>query len=362
MIPFLDLQAAYRELAPELDAAWQRVARSGWYVLGEELAAFEAEFAARAGVRAAVGVGNGLDALELALRARGIGPGDEVIVPAHTFIATWLAVTRAGASVAPVDVDARTMTLDPAAVEAACTPRTRAVVPVHLYGQPADMDPILAVARRRELFVLEDAAQAHGARYRGRPVGALGDAAAFSFYPAKNLGALGDGGALVTDDAALADRLRRLRSYGAREKYVHEEAGCNSRLDELQAALLRVKLAHLEAWNQRRRGVAMRYLEALAGVPDLVLPSVLPDSEPVWHLFVVRHPRRDALAAWLAAHGIGTLIHYPTPPHRSPAYRLDRRFPIAEQLAATVLSLPMGPHLALDDATRVAEQIRRWPG
>jgi dTDP-4-amino-4,6-dideoxygalactose transaminase len=354
-VPFLDLRAPHDEIAGDLRAAIERVVASGWFVLGPEVEAFEAEFAARCGARHAVGVNSGLDAIEIVLRALGIGAGDEVIVPAHTFVATWLAVSRVGATPVPVAVREDTYNLDPERIEAAVTPRTRAVMPVHLYGQPADMDAIGAIARAQGLAVVEDAAQAHGAAFRGRPAGALGDAAAFSFYPGKNLGALGDAGAIVTGDEALAARCRALRNYGSPRKYEHDVQGQNSRLDELQAAVLRVKLGALEGWNARRRAVAAEYGARLADAP-LTLPAVLDGADPVWHLFVVRHPRRDALQAELAARGIGTLIHYPTAAHRSGAYAALEVDPaqvaVAERLAAEVLSLPMGPHL--DDAA-VAE-------
>lgn len=347
-VPFLDLQAATAELREEIDMAVSRVLSSGMYILGEETEAFEAEFAAYVGATHAVGVANGLDALHLALRALGVGSGDEVIVPSNTYIATWLAVSYAGAVPVPVEPDPRTYNLDPARIEAAITPRTRAILPVHLYGQPCDMEPILAVARAHGLRVLEDCAQAHGARYRGKRVGAHGDLCAWSFYPGKNLGAIGDAGAVTTNDPDLADRVRVLRNYGSRVKYVNEVQGYNSRLDPLQAAVLRVKLRHLEAWNARRRELAAWYLEHLAGVPELTLPFVPEWAEPCWHLFVVRHPRRDELQAKLAEAGIGTLIHYPIPPHRQEAYRGlgfgPGAFPIAETLAREVLSLPMGPH------------------
>lgn len=347
-VPFLDLQAATAELREEIDAVVSRVLSSGMYILGEETEAFEAEFAAYVGAAHAVGVANGLDALHLALRALGVGPGDEVIVPSNTYIATWLAVSYAGAVPVPVEPDARTYNLDPSRIEAVITPRTRVILPVHLYGQPCDLDPILAVARAHGLRVLEDCAQAHGARYRGTRVGAHGDLCAWSFYPGKNLGALGDAGAVTTNDPDFADRVRVLRNYGSRVKYVNEVQGYNSRLDPLQAAILRVKLRHLDAWNARRRELAAWYLEHLAGVPDLTLPHVPEWAEPCWHLFVIRHPRRDELQAKLAEAGIGTLIHYPIPPHRQEAYRDlgfgPGAFPIAETLAREVLSLPIGPH------------------
>jgi dTDP-4-amino-4,6-dideoxygalactose transaminase len=347
-VPFLDLKAAYLELKPEIDAAIARVLDSGWYILGEEVDAFEAEFASYCGSRHCIGVANGLDALHLALRALDVGPGDEVIVPSNTYIATWLAVSQCGATPVPVEPDPLTHNLDPARIAAAITPRTRVLMPVHLYGQPVDLDPLLALAREHGLRVVEDAAQAHGARYRGKRVGAHGDLVAWSFYPGKNLGALGDAGALTTDDAGLAERLRVLRNYGSRVKYVNDEAGWNSRLDPLQAAALRVKLRHLDAWNARRAALAAAYDEALSAL-DLVRPSVPQWAEPAWHLYVVQIDRRDEVQRELAARGIGSLIHYPIPPHRQQAYAqagwAEGSLPIAERLAARVLSLPMGPQL-----------------
>ena len=344
-IPFLDLAAINAEAGTQLDAALTRVRAASHYILGPELEAFENEFANYCGAGHCVGVGNGLEALVLALRAAGIGPGDEVIVPSHTFIATWLAVTACGAAVVPVEPIPAGFNIDPSGIEAAITPRTRAIIPVHLYGEPADMDAINAVAQKHGLFVLEDAAQAHGARFKGRRTGALGHAAAFSFYPAKNLGALGDGGAVVTNDKALAERIRALRSYGSTERYVHPVQGGNSRLDEMQAACLRVKLPGLDAGNARRRQQAARYLEALAST-KLALPSPAQVGEPVWHLFVVQSAERDQLQKTLAAAGIATLIHYPCPPHLQDAYAAMgfRRgaFPRAEALADRVLSLPIG--------------------
>jgi dTDP-4-amino-4,6-dideoxygalactose transaminase len=365
-VPFLDLQAPYAELKEELDAAYRRVMESGWFVLGAELEAFETEFAAFCGARHCVGVANGLDALHLILRALGIGAGDEVIVPSNTYIATWLAVSYAGATPVPVEPDEATFNLDPARVEEAITPRTRAVMPVHLYGQPADMDGLGEVAGRHGLRVIEDAAQAHGARYRGRLVGALGDAAGFSFYPGKNLGAFGDAGAIVTNDAALAEAARLLRNYGSPVKYRHDVQGCNSRLDELQAALLRPKLRRLAEWNERRRRVAGHYRRALEGVPDLRLPFVPDWADPVWHLFVVRHPRREALREHLARGGVGTLIHYPTPPHLQAAYTelglAAGSFPLAERMADEALSLPMGPHLSDTEVGHVVAQVSSFAG
>lgn len=364
-VPFLDLGAAHGEIREELENTYHRVMASARFVLGEELERFESEFGAYCGAGHCVGVGSGLDALHLALRACGVSPGDEVIVPSQTFIATWLAVSCCGATPVPVEPDPRTSTLDPSRIEEAVTPRTVAIVPVHLYGRVAEMDPIWEVARRRGLAVVEDAAQAHGARYRGRRAGALADAAAFSFYPGKNLGALGDGGAVVTDDPAIAERVRLLRNYGSRVKYEHEVAGVNSRLDDLQAGFLRVKLRHLEDWNARRSRVAHRYLQAWSEREDLFLPPGPDPDEPAWHLFVIRHPRREALRAHLEAQGVSTLIHYPVPPHRSGAYqgRTEHggELAVAEELSRTVLSLPIGPHLSYDQAGAVIEAIESFP-
>lgn len=353
MIPFLDLKAPYAELREELDEAWRRVMESGRYILGREGEAFEEEFAAYCGVRHCIGVGNGLDALHLILRAMEIGPGDEVLVPSNTYIATWLAVSFTGATPVPVEPDDRTYNIDPLRIEEAITPRTKAVLPVHLYGQPADMEPINALASRHGLKVVEDAAQAHGARYRGKRTGRLGHAAGFSFYPGKNLGAVGDGGAVTTDDDDLAERIRMLRNYGSHVKYRNDVMGFNSRLDELQAAVLRVKLARLDAWNDRRRKIARRYLDSLRGT-GLRLPDSPEGSEAAWHLFVVRHSGRDDLMRRLGEAGVGTLIHYPIPPHLQQAYRsLELQagaLPICERMAREVLSLPMGPHLSETDA------------
>ncbi len=361
-VPFLDLKAAYLELRPELDAAYRRVMESGWYILGKEVEAFEREFAAYCGVKWCVGVGSGLDALHLILRAYGIGKGDEVIVPANTFIATWLAVSYAGASPVPVEPDERTYNIDPARIEEAITKRTRAIIPVHLYGQPANMDPILDIAHKHGLKVIEDAAQAHGARYKGRRVGGLGDAAGFSFYPSKNLGAFGDAGAVVTDDDGLAERVRVLRNYGSRVKYHNEIKGFNSRLDPLQAAFLRVKLRKLDEWNNRRKKAAACYLRELADIPNLILPEIPPWAEPVWHLFVVRHQERDKLQKALDQAGIETLIHYPVPPHLSAAYSdlgyQKGDLAVAEKLANTLFSLPMGPGLDEIKADFVISAIR----
>jgi len=363
-IPFLDLDASVREISDELLAAYQKVARRGQFILGAEVMAFESEFAAYCESEHCVGVGNGLDALVLILRALGLGSGDEVIVPSNTFIATWLAASGVGSTPVPVEPDPSTFNIAPERVEEAITPATRAIIAVHLYGQPADMDALAGLARKHNLFLIEDAAQAHGARYKGRRCGSLGDAAAFSFYPSKNLGALGDGGAIVTRDSGLAAEIRLLRNYGSNEKYVHERLGQNSRLDELQAAFLREKLRVLDEWNLRRANIASIYRNGLVH-EAIGLPHVPGWAEPAWHLFVVRSNKRDALVAHLRSRGIASAIHYPTPPHRQAAYgglRPGLRpLPIAEELGREVLSLPIGPHLASDDAHRVVEACRSLP-
>ena len=345
----------------ELDAAAARVLRSGWYILGEEVDAFEREFAAYCGVKHCIGVANGLDALHLILRGYGIGEGDEVIVPSNTYIATWLAVTQAGATPVPVEPDSGTFNIDPARIELAITERTKAILPVHLFGQPADMDAIMRVADEYQLKVVEDAAQAHGATYKGKMAGALADAAGFSFYPGKNLGAFGDAGAVATDDDELAEQIKVLRNYGSRVKYENEIKGFNSRLDPLQAAFLRVKLAHLDEWNERRNAVARIYLEEFEGVGRLSLPTILYSVDPSWHLFVIKVDERERFQEKLNARGVETLIHYPIPPHLSRAYRgkeiPDHGLPIAEALAMSVLSLPMGPHLSAEQQSKVINTI-----
>jgi dTDP-4-amino-4,6-dideoxygalactose transaminase len=362
MIPFLDLKAPYLELKQELDEAIARVVSSGWFIGGAEVDQFEADYAVYCGATHAVGVANGLDALHLALRAMDVGPGDEVIVPSNTYIATWLAVSQCGAVPVPVEPDACTYNIDPARIEDAITSRTKVILPVHLYGQPADMDPILTIARKYGLKVLEDGAQAHGARYKGQRLGAHGDMVAWSFYPGKNLGAMGDGGAVTTNDAQLAERLRILRNYGSRVKYVNEVQGYNSRLDPLQAAILRVKLAHLDEWNVRRRVIASHYQQGLASC-GLTLPCVSDWAEPAWHLYVVLNPQRDELQKALADVGVGTLIHYPIPPHLQGAYEQvgweRAAFPVAEQIADQALSLPMGPHLSMVQVDFVIEAAKK---
>lgn len=361
MIPFLDVGATYRELKGDIDAAVGRVLASGWYVLGPEVETFEKAFAVWTGAGHCVGVANGLDAIALALRSVGVTTGDEVIVPANTYIATWLAVTQIGAVPVPVDPDPNTRCLDPRRAEAAITDRTKAVLPVHLYGHPADMSAFREIGRRRGVRIVEDAAQAHGAALDRVRIGTHGDAVAWSFYPGKNLGAFGDAGAVTTDRPEIASAIRRLRNYGSAEKYVNETCGVNSRLDPMQAAILNAKLDRLDEWNRRRAEVADLYTHRLAGLP-LGLPSTAPDAEHAWHLYVVTHPHRDALRRALHERGIETLIHYPIPPYRQAAYadlNLDAmRWPITERLAKEGLSLPIGPHLSKDSAERITDAIR----
>ncbi|MCY4747405.1 DegT/DnrJ/EryC1/StrS family aminotransferase [Pelomonas sp. UHG3] len=360
-IPFLDLQPVYRAAQAAIDAALLRVAGSGWFLLGEELKAFERAYAASVGTADCAGVANGLDALALALEALGVGPGDEVIVPSNTYIATWLAVSQCGATPVPVEPDPHTYNLDPARLAAAITPRTKALLPVHLYGLPADMDAINAVAVRHGLKVLDDCAQAHAAVYQGRAVGSLADLSAWSFYPGKNLGAMGDGGGITGDDAALMAQVRMLRNYGSQVKYHNEVKGRNSRLDEIQAAVLAAKLPLLQAQTEERRRLAAMLLDGLHGAP-LQLPVVPAGLAPAWHLFVVQHEARDRLQAELAKQGIGTLIHYPVPPHRQPAYAElgygDGDFPISEAMHRRVLSLPLWPGMTDEQVARVIRAVR----
>lgn len=359
MISFLDLQAVYTELKLELDGAYRRVMDSGWFINGEELESFEREFAQYCEAKFCIGVGNGLDALYLILRAYDIGQGDEVIVPAHTFIATWLAVSNCGATPVSVRVSEATYNLNPDYIESAITPRTKAIMPVHLYGQAADMDAINQIAVKYGLKVIEDAAQAHGARHKGNRVGVLGDAAGFSFYPGKNLGAYGDGGAVVTNDDVLAGKIRMLRNYGSSSKYHHETPGVNSRLDEMQAAFLRVKLKKLDAWNARRREIADCYLKELGGMQNLRLPQTENWAEPVWHLFVVQHRARDALQNYLESQGIQTAIHYPIPPSNSGVYRRNTTVPDpgCQAMADRLLSIPMGPYMTEAEIGQVIQRL-----
>ncbi|SDE81001.1 DegT/DnrJ/EryC1/StrS family aminotransferase [Sporomusa acidovorans] len=360
-IPFLDLKAPYQELKNELDAAYTRVMNSGRYLLGKELEQFEQEFAAYCGVKHCIGVGNGLEALHLVLRAWNIGAGDEVIVPANTYIATWLAVSYAGAVPVPVEPDEHTFNINPDKIATAVTKRTKAIIPVHLYGQAANMQKIMTVAQNYNLKVLEDAAQAHGAEYGGKKVGGLAHAAGFSFYPGKNFGAMGDAGAITTNDDKIAEKVRLLRNYGAKIKYDHGVKGHNSRIDELQAAFLRVKLRYLDSWNERRRKVEACYFRQLKDT-DLVLPIVADGNRHVWHLYVVRTKIRSLVQEHFAQTGVGSLIHYPIPPHLSGAYSemgLQKGcFPITEQLADEVLSLPMGPHLTEQEINYICSQLK----
>ncbi len=361
-IPMGDLRREYDRIHPEIDQAIERVLRRGWFILGQECEAFEAEWAAYCGTAHSIGVGNGTDAIHLALRAAGVGTGDEVVVPALTAAFTALGVALAGATPVFADVDPVHCTLDAAALAAAITPRTAAVVPVHLYGCPADMEAICQVAQRHGLLVVEDAAQAHGARYQGTRVGALGDVAAFSFYPSKNLGAYGDAGAVCTDDADVAQRVRALRHGGQRAAYHHEFLGTNSRLDEIQAAVLRVKLPHLGAWNRRRRNLAAQYDAGLAEVAALTRPVAPADAEHVYHQYVVHTSLRDALRDYLDGAGVATSIHYPSGVHLQPAFA-DLGYepgscPNAEKLAAEVLSLPAFPQLTTSEVKQVIRLVR----
>jgi dTDP-4-amino-4,6-dideoxygalactose transaminase len=358
VVPFLDLGRLHQSIREPLDAAYHRVVDSGWFIMGPELEAFEAELAQYCEVKHCIGVGNGLEALHLLLRAYGIGPGDEVIVPSNTFIATWLAVTECGAIPVPVEPNIDTYNIDPTLIGNAITSRTRAIIPVHLYGQSADMDPISVLAAKHGLIVIEDAAQAQGARYKGRRAGSLGHAAATSFYPGKNLGALGDGGAVLTNDDAIAGKVKQLRNYGSKIKYQHDFAGYNSRLDEMQAAFLRAKLAVLDEWNARRREIATQYSKFLAGA-DIDLPLIPEYAEPVWHLYVIRSKHRNALKARLEQQGVSTVIHYPIPPHRQACYQdfKGHNLPIAERLAEEVLSLPMSSALAEEEIVHVVGSV-----
>ena len=363
MIPFLDLKVPHQELRVDLEQAFREVLDSGWFTQGTHLEAFEEEYANYCGAKYCIGVGNGFDALYLILRAYNIGIGDEVIVPSNTYIATWLAATHAGATPVPVEPDERTYNIDPALIEAAITPKTKAIMAVHLYGQPADMDAINAIATKNNIKVIEDAAQAQGALYKGRRTGGLGDAAGHSFYPGKNLGALGDGGAVTTNDINLAEKLHTLRNYGSRIKYLHEIQGFNSRLDELQAAFLRVKLRKLDEWNERRKEIASIYLDEID--PATVAVPYVPEwTDPVWHLFVVRSSFRDGLMKYLTDLGIATLIHYPIPPNLQGAYANSniklKNQRVAEGMAKEILSLPMGPHLKDEDIKHIIEALNNY--
>lgn len=363
-VPFLNLEATYRELKSELDEAYHRVMSSGWYILGKEVEAFEEEFARYCGVKNCIGVGNGLEALHLILKGYGIGEGDEVIVPSNTYIATWLAISYTGATIVPVEPCTETFNLDPDLIEQAITPRTKAIMPVHLYGQPVAMDQINKIASKSGLKVIEDGAQAQGATYKETRTGALGDAAGFSFYPGKNLGAFGDAGAITTNDSGLAEKIRMLRNYGSHQKYVNEVIGYNSRLDELQAAFLRVKLRHLSEWNERRTQIAEKYLCCLSDIEGLELPAVVENADSVWHLFVIRTKSRDTLQKYLSENGISTLIHYPVPPHLQMAYNdlgiHQGDLPISESIHKSVLSLPIGAHMTDEQVDYVIHYVKMY--
>jgi dTDP-4-amino-4,6-dideoxygalactose transaminase len=358
-IPFFDLSELHKPLRKEMDEAYKRVMDSGNFIMGSELNMFEAEFASYCHVNHCIGVGNGLDALRLILEAYEIGPGDEVIVPSNTFIATWLAVSQVGAKPAPVEPSLSSYNIDPSLIEGAITPRTKAIIAVHLYGQIADMDAINSIAKKYKIVVIEDAAQAQGAIYKGKKAGSLGDAAATSFYPGKNLGALGDGGAVMTNDLAIAEKVRLLRNYGSSVKYHHQVKGANSRLDELQAAFLRIKLRALDDWNHKRRGIAQEYGVMLNGL-NLVLPKIEAYGTPVWHQFVIHTPERDALIEHLAKHQINTGVHYPVPPHHQPCYSDFAQIPlkIAENLAKSILSLPISPELSSQEIKHISEVVK----
>ena len=361
-IPFLDLKSINSAATPQLSAAFQRVLHSGWYVLGDEVASFEDEFSLYCGSKYCVGVGNGLEAMHLLLRAWGIGDGDEVIVPSNTYIATWLAVSYAGATPIPVEPDLASYNIDSERIAAAITSKTRAIIAVHLYGQTANMTAIMEIAGRFGLKVLEDSAQAHGARHYDVRAGALGDAGAFSFYPGKNLGALGDGGAITTNDKALADKVRLLRNYGSQVKYHNEIRGFNSRLDELQAAFLREKLSFLDRDNALRMQIASRYCKELAGIESLQVPENRENYQHVWHLYVVRHRNRDTLRLALQDKGIDTMIHYPIPPHLQPAYAdmnlKSGAFPISESIHNEALSLPIWPGMSEKQVSEVIRGVK----
>lgn len=355
-VPFLDLKSINNNFRDDLLAAMSRVLDSGWLILGEETHAFERDFAAYCGTKYCVGVGNGLEALVLLLRAMDVGTGDEVIVPSNTYIATWLAATHVGAVPVPVEPIEGTYNIDPRKIAAAITSRTRAIIAVHLYGQPAEMDQIMRLAEQHGLRVIEDAAQAHGAKYLGRRVGSLGHAAAFSFYPGKNLGALGDAGAITTDDASIADRVRVLRNYGSRVKYVNEVTGTNSRLDELQSAFLRAKLPSLDSDNTKRAALAAEY-RARLDPSVFVLPLISDGAEPVWHVFAVRVRNRDAFQRSLQVEGIGTVIHYPIPPHLQACYAhlglKKGALPISERIHEEIISIPLWPGMSQEAVDKV---------
>jgi dTDP-4-amino-4,6-dideoxygalactose transaminase len=361
IIPFVSLARQNESIRDRLDDAYRRVMESGWFILGAELEAFEEEFAQHSEVKNCIGVGNGLDALHFLLLAYGIGPGDEVIVPSNTFIATWLAVSQCGATPIPVEPDIKSFNINPSLIEDAITPRTRCIIPVHLYGQPADMDPIKKIAAKHNLIVIEDAAQSQGAKYKGKRTGSLGHGAATSFYPGKNLGALGDGGAILTNDESIAKKVRQYRNYGSSIKYHHEIKGFNSRLDEMQAAFLRVKLSVLDEWNNERKRIAQSYSDLLQN-SDISVPLTPSYADPVWHLYVIRSRDRDALQKHLKNKGIDTVIHYPIPPHKQLCHQdfARRELPISSLLANEVLSLPMFYSMNDNEIKIVVDAIREF--
>ena len=362
MIPFLNLRAAYRELKTEIDEKIASILDGGQYILGPEVEAFEEEWAAYCEAGYAVGLGNGLDALSLALRALDIGVGHEVIVPSNTYIATWLAVTNCGATPIPIECDLDTYSISIQKIEKALTQKTKAIIPVHLYGQPVDLDPIIDLAKSHNLYVVEDAAQAHGASYKSKRIGGHGDIVAWSFYPGKNLGAFGDGGAVTTNNLVLADKIRVLSNYGSKKKYIHDTVGVNSRLDPIQAVVLDIKLKYLDSWNDRRRKIAKKYLAELKDT-ELILPDQFDIENGAWHLFPLRTNKRDGLISALANEEIDLLVHYPIPPHKQKAYAnqfIGWELPVAEQMASQLLSLPIGPHMALDQVSFVIDRIKNY--
>ena len=361
LIKFLDLNLAFKELEDELQIALLNAAKSGQYVLGNEVERFEAEYSTYVGARYCIGVGNGLDALKIALLAIGVGPGDEVIVPGNTFIATWLAVSQIGAKPIPVDSILTTYNINPSLIESAISSKTKAIIPVHLYGQPAEMDAINNIAFKHKLRVIQDAAQAHGALYKGKKIGSFSDVAAWSFYPGKNLGAIGDAGAITTNDLTVAKIAKKISNYGSSEKYRHDLLGQNSRLDEIQASLLRVKLKYLDEWNSRRQIIAEQYISSLSELP-IGLPVVTKEANSAWHLFVIKSDQRDALKDFLKKGGCETIIHYPTPPHKQICYESYQNYdlPVTERLSAEVLSLPISPHHSQNEINYVCELVKQF--
>ena len=361
-VPFLDLKASFSEIQENLEGAILKSVRTGTYIGGNDLSSFELDFRTFVESDYCVGVANGLDALVLSLKVLGVGPGDEIIVPSNTFIATWLAVSQCGAIVVPVEPHDDTYNIDTNLIEAKITNRTKAIIPVHLYGQPADLDEILILAKKHNLYVIEDAAQAHGAIYKGRKIGSHGDLVTWSFYPGKNLGALGDGGAITTNNKELAERLKVLRNYGSQERYVHSVLGSNSRLDPVQAAVLSVKLKYLRAWNKRRSKTAKIYNDAFSDLP-VTLPSVRIYNDPVWHLYCIRTANRDEIRHGLSAMGVETLVHYPIPPHLQNAYKYlnfdQNAFPLTEAIASELISLPIGPSLNKLQISHVVYSMRK---